>query len=119
MKIREFFRISTYLMFIFSIAGCNLPILISPAATLDRDQISTAAAQTIEVTFTLGALSENLNKPTLTLSFPSANGAIRDRCGHYPHIYKFAITNPDQHTPVSDDPFHHEYELQDRAEFRF
>ena len=82
MKIREFFRISTYLMFIFSIAGCNLPILISPAATLDRDQISTAAAQTIEVTFTLGALSENLNKPTLTLTpspqpmAPSATDAV-------------------------------------------
>jgi len=68
MKIRESFRVSLYLVLIFLIGGCNMPILTSPQATLDRDQISTAAAQTIEVTFTLGALLENLNKPTLTIT---------------------------------------------------
>ena len=68
MKIQESFRVSLYLVLIFLIGGCNMPIFTSPQATLDRDQISTAAAQTIEVTFTLGALLENLNKPTLTIT---------------------------------------------------
>lgn len=68
MKIRELFRASLYLVLIFLISGCNMPIFTSPQPTLDRDQISTAAAQTIEVTFTLGALQENLNKPTLTVT---------------------------------------------------
>lgn len=64
MVARDLIRTIFFLIMVFALTGCNLPAVTGTQVNVD--QIRTAAAQTIEATFTIGALANTFSQSTLT-----------------------------------------------------